>query len=48
MEPVAAKTAPVRVQTGGLPPLPGQVQARVEPVESIETAALPGWIETAP
>lgn len=44
--PLSDKTAPVRVSTGGLPPLPGQVQATVQAMENIEQAALPGWMQS--
>ncbi len=44
--PLAEKTAPVRVSTGGLPPLPGQVQATVQAVENIQPSALPGWMQS--
>lgn len=43
--PLDAMSVPVRVETGGLPKLPGQVQATVEPVETIERNALPGWMQ---
>lgn len=46
VQPPLTQSAPVRVQTGGLPKLPQQVQAVVQPVETIEQNALPGWMQS--
>ena len=46
-KPVEVKSAPVRISTGGLPPLPGQVTATVQKVDATtDTTGMPGWMKS--
>ena len=46
-EPVRADLSKVTARTSGLPPLPGQVQARVETVDATtDTQPMPAWMKS--